>query len=183
MIVSVRGPCGSGKSTAVREIVSRCESTLRNQRVGRRVAWSLICTLGDDRGRVWIPGHYDVACGGLDTVRLRHLDAIYQDAAEAAGLGLHVLMEGAATYDHWTRLRNLTVHGETRILWLDTSAEQCLAGLRAKKPNLSPRRQTELMRVGKITKDVDRLRNVGVPVCVVSREGAADVIWEWLGCA
>lgn len=179
MIVSVRGPCGSGKSTLVKRITKEYHDSFKNYRHGRKKPWSVVHTM-KGRPPLYVPGHYEIECGGLDTVKETALSAAYEDMKDAVIGGAHVLCEGATTWDSANNLLDLSKYVDTRIAFLTTTVEECERGLRAKKPDITPHRLFELMRRGRVMRDFDWLVSHGVEAYCLDREKLFDLVMEWL---
>ena len=98
MIINLRGTSGSGKSTVVRRVMekySQASTGAINPQFsdGRKQPIGYACLPPDaDVQPLWIPGHYETACGGCDT--LKTVDQVYKEVTSAAELSYSVLFEG-----------------------------------------------------------------------------------------
>lgn len=90
MIINVRGTSGSGKSTVVRKIIEQSPSTDRVFLKGRKQP--LLYRLKFPDQVISIPGHYETACGGCDTIPT--YDLLFQVIREEHAAGHTVLFEG-----------------------------------------------------------------------------------------
>lgn len=129
MIISLRGTSGSGKSTLVRKITALyAEGGTPVFVDGRRKAYYTVHQR--ERGRdLVVPGHYEIANGGIDT--LPSLDAAYEIARIADREGHDVLMEGKNMSDGPPHALALWREGrDVRIVHVRVSLAQCVRSVR-----------------------------------------------------
>lgn len=189
-IINLRGTSGSGKSTVVTRVMDlypRREPIPRFK--GKRPAGYILG--GPDMTDLLVPGHYEIACGGCDT--LKTVDEVYDMIRLhlKAQAEIDVLYEGimvqddvrrAVELDRWMR-ESVAVHGEEpgeedrlHVIRLTTPIEECLAAVRARREargeerplnekNTRGRHETQVRVAG-------RLRAAGVAVEELSREAA-----------
>lgn len=185
MIINVRGTSGSGKSTLVRRIMGLYPSREAQTVPGRRQPISYLLTRPDGPG-LMVPGHYEIECGGCDTVKTTdQVLAMALTAARAPSPGCDVLMEGlllsenvgkvVAMRDAARELDKYAVH-PVLVIRLNTPVEDCLAAVRdrrARRGDTRPLNSSNTSRrVDVIVRACARLRDAGVPVEALDREAA-----------
>lgn len=180
MIISVRGTNGSGKSTVVRKVVAGmehvCQISYPDAR--KRRPQGNIYKFGDWR-RLFVPGHYLIPNGGIDTMKGLPLDSIYELILEHHGLGASVLYEGQNNEDGPGRLIRMHEAGiDARVIFLTTPLPHCVVRVRERGHGI-PREKIESLH-GKITRHAEKLRDAGVRVEHLSVDEAAGRIVEWL---
>lgn len=107
LIISLRGANGSGKSTIVRAIMAQA-SHRQEQRIPQRqkpigywCEFACRADLPDTRPHaLYVPGHYEIANGGVDTLR-------YLDDAYAAIRRAHAGMPGGVALSDQQELRSI----------------------------------------------------------------------------
>lgn len=191
--INIRGTGGSGKSTLVKRIMELYPykgpvviPSVRRQPLG------YLC--GDDpytdavaRGEVeatppklWVPGHYETACGGCDTIKT--VDEVYRMLADGLEKGRNVLYEGIMVMDDVRRAVELDQRikrgqpGGLYVIALTTPIEECLAAIQGRrdargevKP-LNPKNTTD--RARRLLGSLRRLEAAGVAVERLDREAA-----------
>jgi len=136
VIISLRGTSGSGKSHLVREVKRRYARSKPVYATGRRKPLYVLHGRSEDGKCLVVPGHYEIANGGVDT--LSTLDEAYNIARWADSCGHHVLMEGKNMSDGCGQVAALCVEGrEVRVVHLDVSVEQCVASVRQRGHKIS----------------------------------------------
>lgn len=130
MIVNLRGTGGSGKSTIVREMLRRCSPVTPEHEAGRRRPLGYWASTS--RGRVlYVPGHYETACGGCDTIKTP--DAVYALVQREATYGNDVLFEGIIVQDDTRRCAALSERFPVAVIALDVPIEVCLASIEGRR--------------------------------------------------
>jgi len=66
-VIQIRGTSGSGKSTLVRQVMGLYYEKQPLFKRGRKQPIGYILT-HPDTPSLFVPGHYESACGGLDTI-------------------------------------------------------------------------------------------------------------------
>jgi hypothetical protein len=175
MIISVRGTSGSGKSHLVRRVVAlytKHRDLMAPPRVkplytlhGRTVAGKCLVT----------PGHYQIANGGIDT--LKSLDEAYEIARWAARSGHDVIMEGKNMSDGVARVNELVAEKfEVRVVVLNTDVATCLRDVRKRGHRIAEK---------SIKKTYDKVHrdavNFHCETVVGDRDACFEVIRRWLG--
>lgn len=180
MIISLRGTSGSGKSTLVRKITALYAAGGTPHFVdGRRKAYYTIWNREDSRGaQLMVPGHYDIANGGVDT--LKTLDEAYHLAEEFSAKGCDVLMEGKNMSDGPPHALNLYRRGlDVRVVHLCESLEVCVRGVRKRGHGIA---KSSIERTdAKVRRDVQTFRCMGVPhVRQEPRDECFKIVRHWL---
>lgn len=180
MIISLRGTSGSGKSTLVRRITALYDGGGLPVYVdGRRRAYF---TVHARAGRsLVVPGHYDIANGGIDT--LGSLDEAYEIARQADSEGKDVLMEGKNMSDGPPHALNLwRLEGrDVRVVHILEPVAQCVASVRRRGHSISE--ETIQRTHEKCLRDVATFRCHGMPhVEQGPREQCFETVRRWL-CA
>lgn len=134
MIIQIRGTSGSGKSTIVKELMEEkalSGSKLRVTEEGRRQPLGYIVSGGGPQ--IAVPGHYETACGGCDT--LPSYDRIFELIRQSRAMGWNVLFEGLLVSEEVKRTFQLhqDYPGELVVIFLNTPVEVCLESIRARR--------------------------------------------------
>jgi len=182
MVFNIRGTGGSGKSTVVKRIMAlyeRCQPIFAE---GRKQPLYYICSLpknGTTGPTLLVPGHYEIACGGCDT--LKGPDIVY-DLVRREGVqqNRHVLFEGIIIGDDVTRLDNLHLdnRGDVEVIALNTSIEDCVKAIndrrQAKKADAEAVNPTNTRnRAERLRKYMlPRIKDAGIVVSVLGRAEA-----------
>ena len=179
MIISLRGTSGSGKSSLVRVITSHYDGGGVPFYVdGRKHCYYTIWTRPGGAGpSLMVPGHYEIANGGIDT--LKTLDEAYALAREFDDRGHDVLMEGKNMSDGTRRLLALCAERrDARVVHLDVSPQRCLESVRARGHDIamfSIRKTYE-----KCLRDMRKFTSADVTTFSGSRGSAREVVKRWL---
>lgn len=176
MIIQVRGTSGSGKTTVVREIMKQLGNAVPNFIAGRKQP------LYYQFGTVIVLGHYEVACGGCDTI------GSVPQVFEALGKlpeHSHIVCEGLLLSEDvkWS----VACEEEVRALFLVTDGETCLkrVGLRQQAKGKTPKdparvRRKLLTRIGTIERARIRLIEAGIYCRRASADQAVSIILNWI---
>ena len=181
MIISLRGTSGSGKSTLVRKITALYATGGVPFFVdGRRKAYYTTWVRDPPTGRALVvPGHYDIANGGIDT--LGSLDEAYDIAREADAKGHDVLMEGKNMSDGPPHALNLwKMEGrDVRVVHINEPLSKCIRSVRKRGHSIAD--ETIRKTHDKCLRDVTTFRCHGMPhVRQEGREKCFDIIKWWL---
>lgn len=191
MIINVRGTSGSGKSTLVRRVMERYDASTPHYDGGRkRPTWYDLSAQG--RRALRVLGHYEMPSGGCDRIPpdlmpgLGRQDIVDRLVRQGHADGCDVLYEGVIVSEEFGR--TLKLHGDglpLLVIFLDTSLEECLASIEARR---AERGVTEPLDQKNTTK---RHRNQGnyrrrlkladVPTAHLSREDALARVLSELG--
>lgn len=188
-VINIRGTGGSGKSTVVRRIME----AYPDKKPGRE--W-----LGETRKQpfhytlliqgqplLYVPGHYETACGGCDTIKT--VNQVY-DMVRAHAIyspQMDVLYEGIMVQDDVRRAVELNKELEQArvdglkdaklvVIGLTTPVEECLAAIRARRETrgderpLNPKNTVD--RHKRLQGTYHRLRANGIAVEMLGREEA-----------
>lgn len=175
MIVNIRGTSGSGKTTAVRNVLNSggAKTTVRER--NSRVVIGYILERRFSRP-TFIMGPYEgTGSGGCDS--FRDLSKVFSEVQYWHDHGFHIIFEGllisrskGRMIDLWNAIGPSNLH----LLHLQTSLEDCLEGIRQRRMrrgNMKPvnRERTEetFYRAFKISSDLGQL---GVRMSFVLRE-------------
>lgn len=133
MIINLRGTSGSGKSTLVKKIMSLCsvKHAIRTKDGGKRPI-GYICKLPEGDKWLAVVGHYEIACGGCDTIS--DMKEVFARVKEAHELGYHVLFEGAIVSTLARNVIELQLDGyPVEVISLDTPLDVCLASINERR--------------------------------------------------
>lgn len=188
MILNIRGTSGSGKSTAVRKIMElapRIEKIFTENRKNP-LYYNL---LWPDR-TVLVPGHYETACGGCDTIKT--YDDLFQ-IIRAAHIGnKDVLFEGLLVAHDKKRCKELFEWlgkdpSQFQIIEITETLETCLNSVEKRRserknppkkpfnPDNTTRRYREVVR------SCEQLEEFGIPIHRYTREEIPDVVCHLFG--
>ena len=126
MIINVRGTSGSGKSTLVRRVMERFNYKKPVKVDGRKQPYYYELTmLPFDPRPLFVLGHYETACGGVDT--LKSMDEIDALVRKLQPLG-NVLYEGLLISSEYQRVTKLgrDFPGRVHVVMLETPLEKCV---------------------------------------------------------
>ncbi len=192
--INIRGTGGSGKSTLVKKVTALYPNRAPFMKEGRKRTWFTL-HLPEDKTATGliVPGHYETACGGCDT--LKTVDEVYEivrgNVIPAKGdLASNALYEGIMVMDDVTRAVKLHQDlekegGKLVVISLTTTIEECLAGIRARKEargDTKPLNEKNTRdRMKRQESSLHRLKQAGVPLEKLSRDDAFTRIKELLG--
>lgn len=184
MIIQLRGTSGSGKSTVVQAIMDDATQRLRVREAGRKQPIGYILTVPWANGRIAVPGHYETACGGCDTIP--SMDKVFEKVETGRMCEPHVLFEGLLASEEVRR--TVALHerfpGQLRVLLLTTPVEQCLEGIRDRRAARGDERPLKedntRNRVKVINRACERLTQAGVTVIRTNRDDALALVREML---
>ena len=201
IVINIRGTGGSGKSTLVTSVMKRYPNVAHIKVEGRKRPLATTLWWAENNSKeqglssrppgLLVPGHYDTACGGCDTIKT--VDQVYELVRTASlGDGNNVLYEGIMVMDDVTRAVKLDqdlkkVGSKLVVISLTTPIEDCLAGIRARKEA----RGDEKPLNEKNTRDrmkrqeniLHRLKQAGVQVVKLGRDDALEYVLRVLGVA
>jgi len=178
MIISLRGTNGAGKSTLVRKIMKLYDVEHHAYEEGRKKPLSTLLRRNSSFAfELMVPGHYEIANGGVDT--LPSLDKAYTMIELAHETGVHVLYEGKNMSDGPQRLIEMHEKG-----WPVAAVIIKITNGEAEK---SVRKRGHKIKLGtivslndKMTRQVETFRKAGVPVWHLSRASALKKVKELL---
>lgn len=130
IVINIRGTGGSGKSTVVTRVVANYPDHLPSFAAGRKRPQNVMHTRPGTRALL-VPGHYETACGGCDT--LKTVDQVYQQLVTAVGLGINCLYEGIMVMDDVNRAVTLSKDCDFYVIALTTPVDDCVAAIKARR--------------------------------------------------
>lgn len=179
-IINVRGTSGSGKSTLVRRIMDLYHGPrLRIKVKGRKQPLATLLQRPDGRS-LFIPGHYETACGGCDT--LSGYDQSYGLVKEAYANGHDVLYEGLLISGESQRVIDLHNGGfNVKVIALEVPIEQCIASVNtrrwAKNPDKPPvKERNTIAKARAVEIAMKKMQEAGVPTVWRNRDEALEDI-------
>lgn len=186
-IINIRGTSGSGKSTLVKNIMARYKHklTIRNPDPAKKRPMGYLVS-NDNKKWLAIVGHYEIACGGCDTIKT--YAEVMAKVTEAYELGYDVLFEGAVLSTLWKPFVELYQGGyPLEIISLNTPLKVCLESVMMRRREksgddakpLNPKTTTGKFNSTKSTHA--KITAAGVPGVWASREEAEQLICERLG--
>jgi hypothetical protein len=170
MIINVRGALGAGKSHTVRAVLDRHIMGVIRQK-GRRQPVGYISK------RLFIPGHYEIWMGGIDTFKT--LEEPYKWIRTCAGKGINVVFEGKCQVRDVDALLRLKKFGLT-IIHLDVPCKDCIKGVRKRVSATDIKKGNIERSWRKAERDCKELQQAGVQVFRLKREAAIKKIMELL---
>ena len=183
MIINIRGTSGSGKSTLVRKVMEQFSTVLPSRVIGRRQPQGYHC--GPSGGaRLFVPGHYETACGGCDT--LPAIDLTFNIIANQAEV-YDILFEGIMVSGEWkyTTALHTKFPGRLHVIVLDTPLDECIKSLldrRAARGDVRTFDSTRtIRRKSEVDRMAERLKLQHIPVEYLSREAALLQVLSLLG--
>ncbi len=181
MIVNLRGTSGSGKSYIVRQIMDVYGGQDNFERFhidGRKQPIGYLSPSKNGK-QLYVPGHYETACGGCDTIHGN--DTIFNYVRGAHTLGYNVLFEGLLITVEYNRTVKLQTDGfPLRVFAVNISLQECLDSIlirrRVKNPDalpVPPKNTTAKHKQSLRT--VERLLEVGIDC----RKGNREEVLQW----
>ncbi len=181
MIINIRGTSGSGKSTLVRNVMALYDSKMRIMKDGRKQPIGYFLS---GKSHLAIPGHYETACGGCDTIN--GLDNIYGLVRSAADTGTNVLFEGLIVCSDFKRLVQLKDDGyKVLVIGLNTPLDVCVDSVKQRR--LARGNEKELDPTNTAAKHktnlrvLERFSEAGVQVAHLTRDEALARVREEFG--
>lgn len=179
MIISLRGTNGAGKSTIVRKIMNLYEFEHHVYEECRKKPLSTMLRREHTFPfELMIPGHYEIANGGVDT--LPSLDKAYSLIEAAHEAGVHVLYEGKNMSDGPQRLIALHERGwPVTVVVIKIDTDKAVASVRKRGHGIKAETVAQLN--VKMQKQIATFGKAGVPVFHLSRTAALKKVKELLG--
>lgn len=183
-IVVIRGTSGSGKSTLVRDIMSRYETKTPQHIEKRKQPLSYTLT-NPGKKPLYVAGHYETACGGLDTIGT--LDEIFALIRSAHADGKHVICEGMLMASDVKR--SIALAEETNdviMISLTTPIDQCCDNIRkrraAKGNEKELNEKNTRTRFAYEAKQVEKLRAANVDIRTLTYDDAVEAVRRAFDC-
>lgn len=182
MIINIRGTGGSGKTTIVRAVMDAYGVTdeMRMRYAvteeGRRRPVGYVIPHPSIGSSLFVAGHYEIECGGCDTIKT--LDILYTMLREQIAAGHDVLYEGIMASEDVTRAVTLNKENPIHVIVLTTTLDDCLAAINerrvrnGKSDPVNPRRTSDRYRA--VARAGQRLKSAGVSVERLDRDAARD---------
>lgn len=160
MIISLRGTNGAGKSTIVRTLMERLGVHNREE---LRVDWRRKPLGYFYREAVtpglFVPGHYEIANGGVDTIE--SLESAYELILAYASRGFNVIYEGKNMSDgpKWVRKIEPT---QITLVHVELPVDECISAVRSRGHSIKEETIRKLH--DKTTRDMETLEREGYRV-------------------
>jgi len=193
VIINISGTSGTGKSTLVRQVMKTYDTCEPFMIEGRKRPMGYTCESKGIPNKLFIPGHYETACGGCDTLSMfpNFMDFLYDMIRNAHTHrlypeGKHVMFEGLLVESDVRRaVETHNLGHEMKVIHLDVTLEECfrsIAERRARKGKLEPvaRKHTE-DRYRSVKRRQIRLSAAGIDAAFYSRENAYETCRKVLG--
>jgi len=183
VIINIRGTSGSGKSTAIRNIVELCGGTptpMFSDNLKKPDGYSVSHGLTD----IYVVGSYENVCGGCDGIKTQ--DEVCRRVREYSRHG-HVLFEGLLLSTLYERYRQLALELDTHkfiFAFLDTPLDVCLSRVASRRAEagrtaeLNPKNTTDKWHL--MRRMQPKFHRAGLDSRWVGYEGAASTILGWL---
>ena len=140
MLINIRGTSGSGKSHIIRQVMEAYggkDSFIRQKLEGRKQPLAYFKTNDETHRFLYIPGHYETACGGCDTIHGN--DTIFDLVRKAHGNGYDVLFEGLILSVEFNRTLLLAQEcAPVRVFAINIPLEECLASINFRRQLKNP---------------------------------------------
>lgn len=178
MIVNIRGTSGAGKSTLVRAIMSYYPTKMAHFAEKRKQPIGY--TLHKQGAKpLYVPGHYETACGGCDTIKT--LDQIFDSVKQAHADKMNVIFEGMLLCSDVKRATELSKEtGEMVVISLTTPVDQCCDNIRkrraAKGNEKELNEKNTRTRYDYEQKQIIKLQDAGVDLRTLTYEDAFDTV-------
>jgi hypothetical protein len=162
----------------VREVMSRYEATLiKYPSKNKRKPMGYICSNFDKTHGFFVPGHYEIANGGIDT--LPDMACAYDLAIKHHKLGLDVLMEGKNFTEPPTWILKQHKAGkDIRVVMIDLPLAQCIKSVRDRGHKIQEKTIASLH--AKSRKQFEIFKEAGVHVFKGSRKQCLEKVASWL---
>lgn len=139
MIVKLCGTSGSGKTTLARKIMDLYGTKMPFKVEGRKQPVGYLLTRKIGRS-LWVPGHYETACGGCDTIKT--LDEVFELVRKGHGEGHDVMFEGLLLNSDRNRTIQLHTDGlPLKVVTLSTPIDLCLESVMERRRKKNPDRE------------------------------------------
>lgn len=178
IVINVRGACGAGKSTLVKNLLNELEFHDRPpcewvHAPRRRKPVGYLFPEKD----LFVPGHYEIQNGGLDTIG--DLNSAYRLIHKYVVLNRNVLFEGMNNRADEPHLSKLRDYASLSVVFLDRTAEECEEGFRTK----GQKRNIEYVQATwrKAQREIAEFQHLSYDVHVLGRDEAAAFVREKLG--
>lgn len=180
MIITLKGTSGAGKTTLVKKVLEKYGSKTTYFKPGRKRPIGYLYNHKNGGKPLAVIGHYEVACGGCDTIQ--KTDEIFDYIKQADEQGYDVLFEGLLLSAEVNRNAALHLEGRKyKAIFLTTPIDLCVESVnlrrRAKnpeKPDVDP--ENTIAKTKAIRKTLERMIAHGCDCVEASREEAFEII-------
>lgn len=139
MIINVRGTSGAGKSTIVRAVLESFKMKTNMYVDGKKRPRGYICHTPDNQRDLFILGHYEILCGGGDTIS--DMNEQFDFIRRADESGQNVLCEGLFMSGESKQFMEMHDDNmELLILGIKRSFTSCYRDANARKRRLAKMR-------------------------------------------
>ncbi len=178
LVCNIRGTGGAGKSHLVRTIVDEAKRQSNDwyewYQDGRKRP--LATEVRFPSGGLFVPGHYQVPCGGCDT--LGSIDEAYELVKQGAERGYNVLFEGIIVMDDIARAIEISRQMDLVVIGLTTPLDACLEAVGTRRNTrgtvtaFDP--SNTIDRARRCSRGLSRLKASKVKVLMMTRGEALD---------
>lgn len=178
MIIQLRGTSGSGKTTAMRKVMTDLGHWQAIHAPERKQPLYYFCRA---LPHVLVLGHYEAACGGCDNIG--SAAKVYELAAgfHSAEPGRVILCEGLLLSEDTKWSLQMP---DLRVIFLTTPVERCLENIRKRRAaagNEKPLSESNTRnRVATIERARLKLSEAGKIVCRASADQAPRIVLKWI---
>jgi hypothetical protein len=181
VLIQLRGTSGSGKSTAMRKIMSSLVG-LEPHHVPRRKAPLFYITPKFYLPRTVVLGHYETPCGGCDTIGSAR--QVYE-LISTFPHDVDVLCEGLLLSEDTKWTSQLVADGwDVRVLFITTPVERCLEWIKARRLDAGNEKPLNPSNTVNRVKVIERARNKLSASGIIVRRCSADqsikIVLNWL---
>lgn len=181
MIIQIRGTSGSGKSTAMKKIMTPAYLSLPT-------IWEPVYREGRKKPLYYrqdntvVLGHYESPCGGVDTIGSARA---YRELIGTLSVDIeHIFGEGLLLSEDVKWTTELSSSYEVRVVFLTTPLGRCLDNIRKRRAEVGNEKELNVTntenRVGVIERARLKLISNGVPCYRASANQAPGMILKWL---
>ena len=168
-VYSIRGTSGAGKSTLARAVMEKYESRKALFVKGRKQPIGYLLTpprFSFGGKKMFVLGHYEIPCGGGDTVSSR--EQTFNLILSACRKGYNVFMEGVVLSDEVRRTAELNARGfKVEVIGLTTDVELCIKRINSRRRQRNAQaapvnEENTRRRTAAIDRAMARLKEAGV---------------------
>lgn len=165
-IINIRGTNGAGKSTLVRRIMELYDRRTPLIWESRRKPAGYHC-YKDEAPPLFVPGHYEIQNGGIDT--FRSLDLAYSLVKSHSKMN-NVIFEGKNMSDGTTRMGELGPKSDVYVVAIQLPLEECIAAVRERGHTI---KESTIERLWiKTGREMKAFRALGYDTATLPREEA-----------
>lgn len=180
MIIQIRGTSGSGKTWAMRKVMEQLGEPEVQYVTGRKRPQTYFYP-----GLVYVLGHYEIACGGCDTLgSVPQIFSLVETLLKPPSNARIILGEGLLLSEDVIWVEK---YRDSRIVFLTTSVEECLERVKQRQSEKGRAPADPERVVRKLTRRVEtierarvRLVDAGILCRRVSATQAPGLILDWI---